>query len=203
MSERVYVAFGDSITDGYGVYRGFVSFLTERISKARPEIELTTINTGMSGDNTSDAIYRLQSDVLEHDPDLVTINFGVNDAFSGISAEKFGSNLEGMVDAIQENGCASIVLVSSEVIPEPRAEKQVLPYWEKMRQVAEKMEIVYADANGYWQSLLDSGTDQWSLIIPGDMHPNEEGHKVIADAVFEAIKVSGLLESLQAAEGEN
>jgi lysophospholipase L1-like esterase len=196
MSPRTYVAFGDSITDGYGVSRGFVSFLVERMSKARPGLEFTTINAGSSGDNTNDAVYRLQRDVLDHDPDLVTINFGVNDAFSWVSAEKFGSNLAAMVDIIKENGCARIILVSSEVIPEPQAELQVQPYWEKMRQVAEEAGIVYADANGHWQSLLDSGIDQWTLIIPGDMHPNEEGHRVIADAVFEAMENGKILEGL-------
>lgn len=196
MAGRTYLAFGDSITDGYGVLRGFVSFLSEMISRARPGLELTTINTGMSGDNTSDAVYRLKRDVLDHDPDLVTINFGVNDAFSGISVEKFGSNLQGIVEAIQENGCGRIVLVSSEVIPEPGAERQVLPYWEMMRQVAIDAGIVYADANGRWQKLLDAGTDQWGLIIPGDMHPNADGHQVIAEAVFESMQTSKILEGL-------
>lgn len=196
MSRIVYVAFGDSITDGYGVLRGFVSYLVEMISRAHPGLELSTINTGLSGDNSGDAIYRLQRDVLDHVPDLVTVNFGVNDAFSWVSVEKFGSNLEEMVDAIRENGCSRIVLVSSEVIPEPNAEKKVLPYWEKMRQVAERMGVVYADANGRWRKLLEEGTDQWSLIIPGDMHPNEEGHRVIADAVFEAIEASNILDGI-------
>jgi len=196
MSSRTYVAFGDSITEGYGVRRGFVSFLAERVAKARPGLDLTTINAGSSGENTSDAVYRLQTDVLDHDPDLVTVNFGVNDAFSWVSAEKFGSNLTGMVEAIRENGCPRIVLVSSEVIPEPQAERQMLPYWEKMRQVAGETGAVYADANASWQSLLDAGTDQWTLIIPGDMHPNEEGHRIIADAVYQAMVDSKILEDL-------
>jgi len=196
VSSKFYIAFGDSITEGYGVHRGFVFFLAERISKARPDLDLKTVNNGLSGDNTNDAIHRLQRDVLDHDPDLVTINFGVNDAFSGISTVKFGNNLEAMVDIIRENGCGRIVLVSSEVIPEPQAEKKVKPYWRKMQEVAEAAGVVYADANGYWQGLLDSGTDQWSLIIPGDMHPNEEGHRIIAEAMFEAMQSSKLLDGL-------
>jgi lysophospholipase L1-like esterase len=62
--------------------------------------------------------------------------------------------------------------------------------------LAEETGCVYADANGYWKRLLDSGTDQWTLIIPGDMHPNEAGHEVIARAVFEAMEESGILEGL-------
>ena len=53
------------------------------MSSARPDLELVTINSGMSGDNSRGGLYRFGRDVREHDPDLVTVNFGVNDAFSG------------------------------------------------------------------------------------------------------------------------
>jgi acyl-CoA thioesterase-1 len=196
MSRKVYVAFGDSITDGYGVPRGFVSFLTEQISKSHPGLDLVTINTGMSGDTSRGGLYRLGRDVIDHRPDLVTINFGVNDAFSGISPEQFSDNLREMVIRIRDAGCGRILMLSCESIPDDWAEQQVLPYWEAMGVLAEETGCVYADANGYWKRLLDSGTDQWTLIIPGDMHPNEAGHEVIARAVFEAMEESGILEGL-------
>jgi len=132
MSRKIYIAFGDSITDGYGVPRGFVSFLTEQISKAHPDLDLVTINTGMSGDTSRGGLYRLGRDVIDHRPDLVTINFGVNDAFSGISPRQFSDNLRDMVSRIQAAGCDSVLMLSCEVIPEDWAEKQVLPYWEAM-----------------------------------------------------------------------
>ena len=150
MPRKVYVAFGDSITDGYGVPRGFVSFLTEQISKTHPDLELVTINTGMSGDTSRGGLYRLGRDVIDHRPDLVTINFGVNDAFSGISPEQFSDNLRDMVSRIQEAGCDRILLLSCEVIPEAWAEQQVLPYWEAMKALAEEMGCVYADVHGRW-----------------------------------------------------
>jgi lysophospholipase L1-like esterase len=56
MSRKVYVAFGDSITDGYGVKKGFVSILTEQISKTHPDLDLVTINTGMSGDSLTTSV---------------------------------------------------------------------------------------------------------------------------------------------------
>ena len=200
MSGKVYVAFGDSITDGYGVPRGFVSFLTEQISKACPELDFTTINTGMSGDTSRGGLYRLGRDVIDHRPDLVTINFGVNDAFSGISPELFSDNLRDMITRIQAHGCDRILLLSCEVIPEAWAEQQVLPYWEGMKTLAEEVNCVYADVHGKWVRELRGGRPESDLIISGDLHPNEEGHRLIAEAVFEAMEKSGLLEDLQALE---
>ena len=196
MSGKVYAAFGDSITDGYGVSRGFVSFLTEQISKTHPDLELVTINTGMSGDTSRGGLYRLGRDVIDHRPDLVTINFGVNDAFSGISPEQFSDNLRDMVIRIRDAGCGRILMLSCESIPDDWAEQQVLPYWEAMKTLAGDMNCVYADVHEKWVRELMGGRQESDLIIPGDLHPNEEGHKVIAKAVFEAMEVSKILEEL-------
>ena len=196
MTQKVYVAFGDSITDGYGVARGFVSFLTEQVSKAHPDLDLVTINTGMSGDTSRGGLYRLGRDVIDHRPDLVTINFGVNDAFSGISPRHFSDNLRDMASRIQDAGCARILMLSCESIPEDWAEKQVLPYWETMKELAEEMNCVYADVHGKWVNELKDGRLESDLIISGDLHPNEKGHKLIAAAVFEAMEESGILEGL-------
>ena len=196
MSRKVYVAFGDSITDGYGVSRGFVSFLTLKISAALPGLDLATINPGMSGDTSRGGLYRLGRDVLNHRPDLVTINFGVNDAFSGISPEQFADNLRDMVSRVKDEGCEKILLLSCEVIPEDWAEQQVLPYWDAMKEVAEETGCVYADVHGRWAEELKAGRPESDLIISGDLHPNEEGHKLIAEAVFEAMEASGMLEGL-------
>ena len=196
MSRTTYLAFGDSITDGYGVVKGFVSIVVERIKAAYPELELYTVLSGMSGDNTRDGLYRLGRDLESYTPDLVTINFGVNDAFSGISAGMFASNLTDMVKMVQGTGCGRIVLLSSEVIPDARAEQQVLPYWEAMEEVARDTGTVYADVNGRWRDVVAGGLNQWDLIIPGDIHPNEAGHKLIGEAVFDTIKDSGLLKEL-------
>jgi lysophospholipase L1-like esterase len=198
MSRKVYLAFGDSITDGYGVVKGFVSVVVEKIKAAHPEMDLYTVISGMSGDNTRDGLYRLGRDLENCTPDLVTINFGVNDAFSGISAGMFASNLTDMVKMVQDTGCHRVVLLSCEVIPDARAEQQVLPYWEAMEEVARETGSVYADVNGRWREVVEGGLNQWDLIIPGDMHPNEAGHKLIGEAVFDTIKDSGLLKELVA-----
>ncbi len=196
MSRKIYVAFGDSITDGYGVPRGFVSFLTEWISKAYPDLDLVTINTGMSGDTSQGGLYRLGRNVIEHRPDLVSINFGVNDAFSGISPRQFSDNLRDMASRIRDAGCDRILMLSCEAIPEDWAEQQVLPYWEAMKAVAKEVGCVYADVHGRWVEELRAGRPESDLIISGDLHPNEEGHRLIAEAVFEAMQESGLLNGL-------
>ena len=196
MPRTVFLAFGDSITAGYGVARSFVPFLCARITQAYHALDLLPVNSGVSGDNSRDGLSRLDRDVLQYNPDLVTVNFGVNDAFSGISTDQFTQNLESMALKIRETGCCRIVFLSCEVIPEKWAEEQILPYWEGMKSAADASECIYADVHGRWEKEIDEGRPESDLIIPGDLHPNEEGHRLIADAVFEAMQVSKILEDL-------
>ncbi len=194
INDATYVAFGDSITEGYGVARGFVSYLAQFLKEADSHHTWKVINRGMSGETSREALCRLETDVLAQKPDLVTINFGVNDAFSGISPAAFKDILGRMILPIREAGCPMVVLLSSEVIPEPWAERQVGPYWDAMRAVAGECGAVYADVNGRWRQELEKGRPEEELILRGDLHPNEAGHRLIAETVFEAMTASGLIE---------
>lgn len=194
MKSKIYAAFGDSITEGYGVKENFVSILAERIRKSCPSMDLKVVNAGASGDNSMDGLNRLDRDVLLHDPDLVTVNFGVNDAFSGITTDQFKENLRKIIHRVAASGCKRIILLSCEAIPDGWVERQVLPYWDAMRETAASEGCVYADAHGHWLKEVMAGRSENDLIIPGDMHPNEEGHRIIAESVWETIRSSGLLE---------
>jgi len=76
MESLVYVAFGDSITDGYGVDRGFVSYLAQNLNEEMPDCSWEVMIRGMSGETSQDGLYRLDRDVIAHDPALVTIILG-------------------------------------------------------------------------------------------------------------------------------
>jgi lysophospholipase L1-like esterase len=65
-----------------------------------------------------------------------------------------------------------------------------------MKALAEEVGCVYADVHGKWARELEGGRSESDLIISGDLHPNEEGHRLIAEAVFEAMVESGLLSGL-------
>ena len=196
MDPVTYVAFGDSITDGYGVSAGFVHHLSEWFASRLPERELKIYKSGWSGENTRDALVRLKGEVLSRNPQIVTINFGVNDAFSGVSPEEFEKNIIEMVTRVKDGGCERTVLLSSEVIPDTWAERAVLPYWEAMKRAADLNDVLYADVNRWWKRVLEDGRHVSELIIPGDLHPNAAGHRVIADAVIDAFAGSSILEGL-------
>ena len=70
------VLFGDSITAG--MTDGYPSpIFSNEIRKYFPNIEI--LNRGVPGDRTDLALSRIQADVIQSSPDIVTIFFGTND----------------------------------------------------------------------------------------------------------------------------
>src|SRR3990172_12452360 len=81
------VALGDSLTHGWLVRKGYLDFMSEMIKSRYPHRTVKIINRGVPGDTAEGGLARLEHDVIDLNPDLVFIQFGLNDAFSGISAE--------------------------------------------------------------------------------------------------------------------
>src|SRR3989344_9437474 len=76
--DQIVVAFGDSLTRGYGTPPGknFVTYLSEYT-------KIQIINSGKTGDTTSEALIRLNEDVLKYNPDAVIVLLGGNDFLEG------------------------------------------------------------------------------------------------------------------------
>ena len=105
--DKVVVAFGDSLT----AMPGWVSML-------KSELGTEVINAGVSGDTTLLAIERIEEDVLSHNPDIVIMNFGMNDHAEVIDKKQplvalriYENTYRTMIKHILKSG-AKIVLVT-------------------------------------------------------------------------------------------
>jgi acyl-CoA thioesterase-1 len=96
----VIVAFGDSLTAGYGTDAGnsYPDFL-ERDLNAK-SFHYHVVNAGISGNTTKDGVERLE-DVLALKPVLVIVAFGGNDGLRGLPIESTRKNLDQIVSTLQ------------------------------------------------------------------------------------------------------
>ena len=99
------VAFGDSLTAGFGAADGqdYPSRLAELIG--RP-----VVNAGRSGDTTASALSRLEEDVLSGDPRLVIVGLGGNDFLRRDPIAKTEANLRTIVRRIKSAGAMVVLL---------------------------------------------------------------------------------------------
>ncbi len=177
------VAFGDSITAGYAVRRGFPSFWKEALGKKYPEASIAMVNSGTSGDTTLDGRARLPWAVLSYHPDLVTINFGINDAVMGLPLKEFRVNFKEIAETMKAEG-AEVLLLSSQPLETPYYDKLVLNYYQIVGEVAKELDVGFLDVYGAWMERVKLGTSLGSLILPGLDHPNEAGYRIIADELM-------------------
>ena len=174
------VAFGDSITAGYAVRRGFPSFWKQMLAEKYPEAGINMVNSGISGDTSMDGLARLDWSVLSYEPDLVTINFGINDCVLGLALEEFEMNLVEMIRRIRSGPNSEILLLSSQPLETPPYDRLVLDYYQAVQRVAAEMDVGFVDVYGAWMACVQEGTLLYSLILPGLDHPNEAGYRIIA-----------------------
>lgn len=106
----VVVVLGDSTTKGMGVDLPDLKRELEDLiksSKDRPKL----VNAGVGGDTAGGGLARLEQDVLAHQPDVVTVSFGLNDTGKDAPA-KFKDNVKEIVAALQK-AKVKVVLVTS------------------------------------------------------------------------------------------
>lgn len=183
----VYVAFGDSITEGYGVSEGWPEKLVKELRKKYQAAQIELINNGRAGDTLEDGFFRLENDVITQNPDLVTINFGINDTFSGVNLASFEKLLNETISIIKTRLGCDIIVISSEILEDEEADKQARRYYDKLQKVSKEQQVVFIDIHRIWGQKLREGVELSSLLIPGLDHPNEEGYKIFAKAVAEQL----------------
>src|SRR5262245_25371820 len=99
------IAFGDSLTAGYGAAQG-----EDYPSKLSALIGTSVVNAGVSGDTTESALARIQEDVLARNPRMVIVGLGGNDFLQGVPIATTERNLRAAIRAIHGAGAMVVLL---------------------------------------------------------------------------------------------
>ena len=175
--EKVTVAYlGGSITEGYsaGAKKCYAMLSYERFKSAFGKGDgsnVEYVNAGISGTPSVLGNIRLQRDILSHDPDIVFIEFAVNDAQDAQHKAAY----ESIVRDLLEKDVA-VVLLFSRMDNGYSAQAQ-------MKDIGNHYSlpmISYADGVTY---LLDNGKLQWKDFSDDYTHPNFRGHAMVADMI--------------------
>lgn len=103
------VAFGDSLTAGYGVnLEDSYPSLLENILKEK-SIRVKILNMGVSGETTSGGLDRVQF-VIDQKPNLVLLGLGANDMLRSSPPSLARSNLEAIISSFQSQNIPVVLL---------------------------------------------------------------------------------------------
>lgn len=108
--ELTLLVLGDSISAAYGIQResGWVAKLQQRLEPLGAGYRV--VNASVSGETTQGGRARLDQALTLHEPDVVFIELGGNDALRGYPVESMQENLIAMLRRVQTSGARAILL---------------------------------------------------------------------------------------------
>ncbi len=184
------VCFGDSITGLYyhtGGRRAYADMLGIALGRVYPSAKIQMVNAGVSGNTTRQGLARLDRDVLEHHPSLVTVMFGMNDVV-GVPIEEYRSNLTRIIARCRAGGAEVVLCTPNSVFETPeRPGNKVAQYAQVVREVAREHQVPVADCHQAYESLRAQDAREWSLLMSDEIHPNMDGHKLFAAVIAAAV----------------
>ena len=173
--DRVLVAFGDSLTAGFGVppTDSYPAQLERRL--AAEGYHYRVVNAGVSGDSSAGALRRVDW-VLRTRPEVVIVVIGANDGFRGQDLRRVRGNLEEIVARFQ--GAGVRVLVGGMRLPPNYAGAYADEFHRMYAEVARERKAALIPF------FLDGvGGDIRYNLLDG-IHPTAEGYRRIVDHLW-------------------
>ena len=175
----VILAFGDSLTAGYGVQRG--SGYPERLQSKLDGLgyKYRVVNMGISGDTTSGGVSRMRA-ALEQKPAIVILELGANDGLRGLPVDRMQTNLEEMITAFQKSG-AKIVLAGM-TLPRNYGDAYVTSFENVFRDLAKKYNLSLVPF------FLEGVAGNPRYTLDDLIHPNADGYVIVTDIAYKTLK---------------
>ena len=174
---------GDSLSAEYGLTRGtgWVDHMAQQAQRESMPVQL--INASISGDTTSGGVTRLPSLLKLHQPQVVIIELGGNDALRGLDMNLTQSNLLTMIKASQATG-AKVLVIAMQVPPNYGAN-----YLKQMSAAYEKVsKSTGAALNQQFLKGVADDPDPLRWFQADRIHPNEKAQPLMMKNVWPQLK---------------
>ncbi|MSU65392.1 MAG: hypothetical protein EXS38_04650 [Opitutus sp.] len=197
------ITLGDSITRGVRPTvrpnESFSALLQGALRRSHPEVQVHGVGIGF--ERTDLALRRLQQDVIEQRPDLVTIMYGTNDSYvdvgkvSGrITAEAYEANLREIVTRLRRANIQPVLMTEpmfGEAFPKNSVGENVNAplgrFMDLCRKVATEMDVPLVDHFAGWAAAQKQGQTLQTWTSDG-CHPNVAGHAEMAERMSRVLR---------------
>jgi acyl-CoA thioesterase-1 len=170
--ELTIVAFGDSLTAGYGVdlSESYPYLLEKRLREEKLNVKV--INMGVSGETTQGGVDRA-SFVLEQNPDVVLLGLGANDMLRSLPPALVKANLDSIIKTLIDADKKIVLLGMKSSITNGGAYRQ-------------EFDVIYKDLSEKYKLtlvpfFLEGVALRPSLNTSDGIHPNKAGYEKIVD----------------------
>ena len=175
--------YGDSITAGYGLEpQNAFPAQFEKILKGKG-IQAEVINAGLSGETTAGGLSRINW-ILKKKVDIFVLELGANDGLRGLPLSETRSNLQKIINTVKVKYPDVTIVIAGMMVPPNMGDAYSTEFKKIFEDLALKNEALLIPF------ILDGVAGNPSLNQADGIHPNIEGHKIVAENIY------GLLEKL-------
>lgn len=181
IEDRNIVFFGDSLTAGYGIdeNKAFPALIQQKLNQRNQDYNV--INAGLSGETSAGGLRRIDW-LLRNPIDVFVLGLGANDGLRGIDLESTRENLQQIINKVKEKYPDVKLVIAGMQIPPNLGGDYSREFREIYADLAEKNNATFIPF------LLEGVAGEAEFNMGDGIHPNPEGHKMIAGTVWETLE---------------
>lgn len=187
------VFHGHSVPAGYHQtpqvkpFESYPLMVYQGLNARFPTAVVNSIVTAIGGENSAQGAARFRRDVLRHQPDLVLIDYAIND--TNLSLGEMERAWRDMVKVARKDHVVLVLVTPTGTVPhdlgDPTDPLSVRA--ELIRSLGREHGLPIADVSARWQEAIDAGTPKESLLSHY-YHPNKAGHEIAAAEILRTIE---------------
>ncbi|MFN6088762.1 MAG: arylesterase [Cyclobacteriaceae bacterium] len=165
--------FGDSLTAGYGLSpeEAFPALIEKELNKKKRMVSVT--NAGLSGETSAGGLARIDW-VLRQPIDIFILELGANDGLRGLPLDQTRKNLQGILDKVKSKNPKAKLVIAGMMVPPNMGQQYSKEFSKIYPDLAKKNKATLIPF------LLDGVGGNEKLNQADGIHPNVEGHRIIA-----------------------
>lgn len=173
---KVILFFGDSLTAGYGLSpeEAFPTLSEKALIKNGKNVKV--VNAGLSGETSAGGLSRIDW-VLRQPIDVFVLELGANDGLRGLPVEQTKKNLQAIIDKVKAKNPNVKFVIAGMMVPPNMGSTYTSQFTAIFPEIAKKNNATLLPF------LLEGVAGNEKLNQADGIHPNIEGHKIVAATV--------------------
>jgi acyl-CoA thioesterase I len=177
---KVILFFGDSLTAGYGLSQdeAFPALVGRKLNQSGKPAKV--VNAGLSGETTAGGLSRIDW-ILRQPVDVFVLELGANDGLRGLPLDQTEKNLQAIIDKVRAKNPDVKIVLAGMMVPPNMGPDYTTRFKKIFPGLAKKNNLVLMPF------LLEDVAGKEELNLPDGIHPNTEGHKIVANNLFKIL----------------
>jgi acyl-CoA thioesterase-1 len=178
---KVILFYGDSLTAGYGLSQeeAFPALIEKKLNKEQKIAKV--VNAGLSGETSAGGLTRLDWVIRQH-IDVFILELGANDGLRGLPLAQTEKNLQQIIDKVKAKFPKVKIVIAGMMVPPNMGPEYTAKFRRIFPELAKKNNATLIPF------LLQDVAGDEKLNLGDGIHPNPEGHKIVADNVLKIIQ---------------